>query len=204
MGTKSQEIEASWQAVLEEKKDNWEAKEKSLEEKLENQDRLLSELKASYEVSQRMGHGASGDNENYQPSASAAELEIITSDLERTSQRLAEVEGRNEQLRLELAQASSNKPQRSPNEEDPIISRLRSENASLIRKLDAIKYTKGTESREWADRIRSLERDTNALQQDRDEMRERLQQWRDYPDIKRELEVFKVMTINPIIFQYRF
>ena len=41
-------MESSWAAVLEEKKDNWEAKEKLLEEKVENQDRLLKEIKASY------------------------------------------------------------------------------------------------------------------------------------------------------------
>ena len=192
LGTKSQEIEASWQNVLEEKKDNWEAKEKNLEERLESQERLLNEIKASYEVSQRMGHNASGKAGKYQVSASAAELEIVSSDLERTSQRLAEVEGRNEQLRLELAQASSNKPRRTTIEEDPGFSRLRSENASLLRKLDAVKYAKESESRQWDERIHSLERDTKALQQEREGLRERLQQWRDYPDIKRELEVFKV------------
>ena len=99
--SKIKEVEASWTAVLEEKKDNWEAKEKSLEEKIESQDRLLKELKANYEVSQRLGTGEEAAGES--TGATAAELEIVSSELERTSHRLAEVEARNEQLRLELA-----------------------------------------------------------------------------------------------------
>ncbi|KAL9117294.1 MAG: hypothetical protein Q9187_006172, partial [Circinaria calcarea] len=196
LATKSQAIEASWQAVLEEKKDNWETKEKHLEEKIESQERLLNELKASYEVSQRLGHNGNDGFEDRQATASAAELEIVSSDLERTSQRLAEVEARNEQLRIELAQASSNQPQRLAAQEDSAFSRLRSENASLLRKLDAIRFEKDSESRKLDTRIRSLERDFQNVQQDRGELRERLQQWRDYPDIKRELEVFKAIEFS--------
>ena len=190
--SKAKEIEASWQAVLEEKKDNWEAKERSLEERLESQERLLSEIKASYEVSQRLGQNKDGDETNYQASASAAELEMVSSDLERTSHRLAEVEVRNEQLRIELAQALSKNPQQARSEEDPASARLRSENGSLLRKLDALRFEKESESRKWESRIRALERDTQTLQRDREELRERLHNWRDYTDIKRELEIFKV------------
>ena len=193
---KSKEIEASWQAVLDEKKDNWEAKEQALEEKLENQERLLNDIKASYEVSQRLDLTKdTTDNSNI--SASVAELEIVSSDLERTSQRLAEVEARNEQLRVELAQASSNTPKRSNVEDDPAFSRLRSENSSLMRRLDAANLEKDSETRKWESRIRVLERDTSGLRQEKDELREKLHQWRDYPEVKRELEVFKVYFISP-------
>ena len=194
---KSKEIEASWQAVLDEKKDNWEAKEHALEEKLENQERLLNEIKASYEVSQRLGH-TKDDVDNSQVSASAAEFEIVSSDLERTSQRLAEVEVRNEQLRVELAQASSNVPQMTNPEDDPAFSRLRSENSSLIRKLDAANFEKDSETRKWESRIRALEKGTQGLQQEKEELRNRVHQWRDYSEIKRELEVFKVAFQPPI------
>lgn len=191
--SKAKEIEVSWQAVLGEKKDNWEAKERSLEERLENQERLFSEIKASYEVNQRLGQNSDGADTNYQASASAAELEIVHSDLERTSHRLAEVEARNEQLRIELAQALSKNPQQANSEDDPAFSRLRSENGSLLRKLDSLRFEKESESRKWEARIRALERDTQTLQRDREELKDRLHYWRDYPDIKRELEVFKVL-----------
>lgn len=185
------EVEASWKAVTEEKRDNWEAKERSLEEKVESQDRLILELKASFEVSQRLGH-ADSQGENPQNSASVAELEIVSSDLDRTSQRLAEIEARNEQLRTELAEASSNIHRKPVTEEDPLNARLRSENSSLLRKIDTIRLERDSETRKRDNRIRTLERDTQTLQHDREGLRERLHSWRDYSDIKRELEIFKV------------
>ncbi|MCJ1310322.1 hypothetical protein MMC25_003985 [Agyrium rufum] len=194
--TRSKDIEDSWQAVLTEKKDNWEAKEKNLEGKLENQERLLNEIKASYEVAQRLGRGPDGSAENQQISASAAELEIISSELERTNQRLAEVEGRNEQLRIELAHTSSAKQQDNSGIEDPNTSRLRSENSSLLRKLDAMRIEKDSDARKREERLRSLEKETQKLHDDRSELRERLQKWRDYPELKRELEVFKAVEFS--------
>ena len=192
--SKAKEIEASWKAVLDEKKDNWEAKERGLEDKLESQERLLTEFKASFEVSQRLGHDKDSQDRGHQISGSAAELEIVSSDLERTSHRLAEVEARNEQLRIELAQALSNAPRREPAEEGPAFARLRTENGSLLRKLDSARFEKDAESRRWEARMRTLERETQTLQYDREELRKRVQQWQDYPDIKRELEVFKVIV----------
>ena len=190
---KIREVESSWKAVIEEKKDNWEAKERSLEEKVESQERLLNELKASYEVAQRLGQSGDSEIEARQHSASAAELEIVSSDLERTSQRLAEVEARNEQLRLELAEASSNTQRKTATEEDPNNARLRSENSALLRKLDNLKLEIDTETRKRESRIRALEKDTQMLERDREALRERVQSWRDYNEIKQELEIFKVL-----------
>lgn len=193
---KIREVESSWKAVIEEKKDNWEAKERSLEEKVESQERLLNELKASYEVAQRLGQSGDSEIEGRQNSASAAELEIVSSDLERTSQRLAEVEARNEQLRLELAEASSNTQRKTATEEDPNNARLRSENSALLRKLDNLKLEIDTETRKRESRIRALEKDTQMLERDREALRERVQSWRDYNEIKQELEIFKVLPLH--------
>ena len=193
--SKIQEVETSWKAVIEEKKDNWEAKEKSLEEKVESQDRLLNELKASYEVSQRLKSG--GSEEPATIGASAAELEIVSSDLERTSQRLAEVEARNEQLRLDLAQASSTTQRQTVSEEDPDNVRLRSENSALLRKLDSSKLQKDLDNRKTDGRIRAMEKDVQKLERDRDTLKDKLQSWRDYHEIKQELEIFKVIPILP-------
>ena len=194
--SKIKAVESSWKAVIEEKKDNWEAKERSLEEKVESQERLLNELKASYEVTQRLGQGGENENEGRQNSASAAELEIVSSDLDRTSQRLAEVEARNEQLRVELAEASSNTQRKSATEEDPNNARLRSENSALLRKLDNAKLEKETETRKRESRIRALEKDAQMLERDREALRERVQSWRDYNEIKQELEIFKVLPVS--------
>jgi homeobox protein cut-like len=193
--SKIKEVESSWRAVIEEKKDNWEAKERSLEEKIESQERLLNELKASYEVAQRLGQDDENESGGRHNSASAAELEIVSSDLDRTSQRLAEVEARNEQLRIELAEASSNTQRNSATEEDPNNARLRSENSALLRKLDNAKLEKETETRKRETRIRALEKDAQMLERDREALRERVQSWRDYNEIKQELEIFKVLPV---------
>ena len=190
--SKVEDVEKSWKAVLEEKQDNWEAKERSLEEKVESQERLLNELKASYEVHQRLGQDAETEGNARQASASAAELEMMSSDLDRTSQRLADVEARNEQLRKELAESTSSAQRIPAAEEDPTNIRLRSENSSLLRKLENMRLETVSETRKHDSRLRMLERDLQALREDREGLRERLHAWRDYSDIKRELEIFKV------------
>ena len=190
------EVEASWKAVIDEKRDNWESKERSLDEKVESQDRLLNELKASYEVAQRLSegdHGADGESQN---AASAAELEMVSSELDRTSQRLAEVEARNEQLRTQLAETSSSTQRQAGSQEDPNVARLRSENSSLLRKMDSMRMEKDTDTRKTESRMRNLEKEARAAESDRDALRAKVNEWRDYSEIKQELEIFKVWVIN--------
>lgn len=194
---KAREIEDSWSAVLKEKQDNWEAKERGLEEKAESQDRLLKELKASYEVSQRLSRGEDADAEDNRSGTTAAELEIVTSELDRANMRLAEVEARNEQLRLELAQSAShaqNTQQTIRIEDDPAFLRLQSENSSLLRRLESARFEKDSEKRKWDTDLRSLEREVAALKGDKDALRDKVQRWGDYEDVRRELEVLKVLS----------
>ena len=192
---KIRSVEKSWTAVLEEKKDNWESKERSLEEKVENQERLLKELKANYEVTQRLDRAETDQYDDGRSGASAAELELVTADLERTTLRLADVEGRNEQLRIELAHAASrsqNASQPTAVEDDATFLRIRSENSSLRRKLDATKIEKTSEARGVEAKLRSLERDVAQLRDDRDGLRQKMDRWSDYDEIKRELDMLKV------------
>ncbi|KAF2683669.1 hypothetical protein K458DRAFT_443245 [Lentithecium fluviatile CBS 122367] len=189
--TKIKEVEASWSAVLTEKQDNWEAKEKNLEEKVDNQERLLKELKASYEVSQRLGKGEEAEGDGGR-GATTAELEIVSSELERTSLRLAEVEARNEQLRLQLAQsASAQATQQVPVEDDPAYLRLQSENSSLMRKLESARFEKDSERTRLVTETRSLEREIKNLKGEKETLREKVQKWSDYDNVKQELEVLK-------------
>ncbi|KAI1262146.1 CASP C terminal-domain-containing protein [Xylariaceae sp. FL1019] len=190
--SKVKEVESSWTAVLEEKKDNWEAKEKALEEKVESQERLINEIKASYEVTQRLKGSENADEEGSRQHVTSAELEMVNSDLERTSTRLAEVEARNEQLRLELAQAKSQVQTHAPSlEDDPTYMRVRSENSSLIRKLDSARVEKEGFKRDIDSKLRSLEREVSLLKEDRDGLKAKVQKWSDYDDVKQELEVLK-------------
>lgn len=195
---KVKEVEASWAAVLEEKKHNWEAKERLLEDKLESQDRLLTEIKAGYEVTQRMGQSENADNEGGRAHVTSAELEMVNSDLERTSVRLAEVEARNEQLRIELAQAASQVPSQPTLsvEDDPAFMRMRSENSSLLRKVDAARVERDARTRELDAKLRSLEREITMLKEERDSLKLKVQKWNDYEDIKQELEVLKSIEFS--------
>ena len=194
--SKVKEAEESWTAVVEEKQDNWSAKEKALEDKIENQDRLLNEIKASYEVNQRLGK--SDDAEEGRGHVTSAELEMVHSDLERTSTRLAEVEARNEQLRLELAQSKSQVPtQASVNlEDEPGYLRVRSENSSLIRKLDAARVEKEGLKRDLSVKLRGLEREVGMLKDERDSLKAKVQKWGDYDEVKQELEVLKSIEFS--------
>lgn len=195
--TKVKEVESTWIAVLDEKKDNWAAKEKALEDKVENQERLLNEIKASYEVNQRLGKSEDSEDEP-RGHVTSAELEMVNSDLERTSMRLAEVEARNEQLRLELAQAKSHASSRSATslEDDPDYMRMRSENSSLIRKLDALRIEKENVKRDLDTKMRNLEREAGLLKEERDAVKAKVQKWSDYDDIKQELEVLKSIEFS--------
>ena len=195
--SKIQEIETRWTAALSENTSNWEAKEKGYEEKIENLERLLKEVKASYEVSQRLDHNDASDGQR--STATAAELEIVSADLEKTSHRLAEMEARNEQLRLDLAQAVSHAQAEYKDrnvEDDPAYMRLQSENASLLRKLDAARFDKDTEKNNWESKLRQSERAQAKVTAERDELRTKLEKVADYDDIRRELDVIKVCALD--------
>ncbi|KAK2612900.1 hypothetical protein QQS21_001011 [Conoideocrella luteorostrata] len=197
MESRIKEVETSWDAVMEEKKDNWDAKEKSLEEKVENQERLLSEMRASYEVNQRLGK-TGDDQDGHRVGASGAELEMLHSDIERTSARLSEVEARNEQLRLELARAKSSltsQPEKSL-EDNPSYMRMRTENSSLIRKLDSSRMEKDSMKRDWDLRLRALEREAAHLKEEKESLKAKIQKYNDYEDIKQELEVLKSIEFS--------
>ncbi|KAL2869397.1 CCAAT displacement transcription factor COY1 [Aspergillus lucknowensis] len=195
--SKAKEIEASWSAVLTEKTNNWTAKEKSLEEKVENQDRLIKDLKANYEVSQRLGQN-DGDGNQSQHGASAAELELVSTELEKTSLRLTEMEARNEQLTLELAQAVSHskEAQSTSIDDDPAYLRLQSENSSLLRKLDAARFDRESERHTWEAKFLQSERQCTKLTAEKDEFKARLEKVADYEEIRRELEMIKSIEFS--------
>ncbi|CAK7208266.1 hypothetical protein SCUCBS95973_000044 [Sporothrix curviconia] len=195
---KIREVEQSWTSVLDEKKENWEAKEKAFEDKIETQDRLLSEIKASYEVNQRLGLAEeAGNEEGRRPYVTSAELEMVNSDLERTSARLADVEARNGQLLTELAQAKSAMPDLGKSiEDDPAYIQVLSQNSSLVRKLEAGRVEKEGLKRQLDTKLRGLEREVGSLRNERDTLKAKVQKWSDYEDVKQELEVLKSIEFS--------
>jgi homeobox protein cut-like len=199
--TRIKEVEASWAAVVKEKEDNWAAKEKGLEERLENQERLLKEIKANYEVSQRLEKSGEDGGETAYNGAAAAELELANSELERTNIRLAEMEARNEQLRVELAQSASQSHGSSRStavEDDPAYLRLRSENSSLLRRLESTRHDKDSEKSGLESKLRGVEREVTAVKADRDTLQTKVQKWSDYDEMKRELDMLRAIEFATI------
>ncbi|KAI9874583.1 MAG: hypothetical protein M1823_007652, partial [Watsoniomyces obsoletus] len=178
------------------KQSNWEAKEKSLEEKIENQDRLLKELKASYEVSQRLGPNSDTPSDGVLGKAAAAELDMLNVEFEKTSTRLAEMEARNEQLRIELARATAHSSTSRATEDDADLLRLRSENSSLLRKIETARFDKDAEKRRLDDKLRQVERQRFQLSAEVSELGAKVQKWGDYDEVKRELEVLRSIELS--------
>ncbi|KAF8426009.1 CASP C terminal-domain-containing protein [Tirmania nivea] len=198
--------------VLDEKTRNWEAKEKSFLEKISDLEGLIREVKASYEVAQRMGrHGDFPTNDGKEGKedhvgSNLAELEIVSRDLERTNLRLAEVEARNEQLRLELAnatvpsadgsQATKESQQADDEDDDPQMLRLQNENWALMKKLDLAKEQVEDDKREWDRKIKTLERSLEEVKGDKAMLKAKLDRWGDYEEVKRELEILKSIEFS--------
>ncbi len=192
-GTQVQEIESRWEKVLDEKQSNWTAKEQALEEKIENQDRLLKELKASYEVSQRLQDGSA---EAASSKAAATELEMMSSELEKTSTRLAEMAARNEQLRVDLVHVTSQSSQHHSVEDDPAFLRLQSENSSLLRKIESARFERDAEKRELDNKVRQADRQRSQLAVNNDDLRAKVSKWSDYDELKRELVTLRSIELS--------
>ena len=195
------EVEESWSAVVKEKEDNWASKERNLEEKVENQDRLLKELKANYEVSQRLDRSGEVNQDRGRNSATVAELDIVNSELENANVRLADIQARNEHLRVELAQSAGQATSSGRStgvEDDPAFLRLRSENTSLLRRLDSARHEKDTDRSKLESKLRGLEREAGSLKVDRDALQAKVQQWSDYSEVKRELEMLRAIEFSAV------
>jgi len=199
-----EKAEVGFQALLDEKSVNWDSREKALQEKLEHQERVMKEMKASYEVNMRMGKvSEEGIDDTASAGASLAELELISSDLDRTTMRLQEMEGRNEQLRLELSQLQANSAssaaaaaQKEQDEQDALVARLELTNSNLIKKLENSKKENDDKMRDNEKKLRSIEREIEISRKEGINFKSKLNAWSDYEDIKRELEVLKTIEFS--------
>ncbi|TKA49884.1 hypothetical protein B0A55_13296, partial [Friedmanniomyces simplex] len=148
-------------------------------------------LEKSGEEAQDLGRGT----------ATQAELDIVNSELERSNIRLADLEARNEQLRIELAQSAGQAHSSSRStavEDDPAYLRLRSENQTLLRKLDSARYDKESGKSGVESKLRALEREISSLKADREGLQTKVQKWNDYDEVKRELEMLRAIEFATV------
>ena len=196
--TKTKEIEESWSKALEEKQANWEAKEKSLEEKVESQEHLLRELKASYDVAQRLNHKGDNSNDSLNK-VHAAELDLVSAELEKATSRVAELQARNEQLAVEAARAASDANtdrNRQAVEDDPAFLRLQNQNSALIRQAESLKYETESEQRSLYDKFAQLERQRKAFESTVSDLKAKLDHQSDYHEIQRELQMLRSIELD--------
>lgn len=193
-------VEEQWKGLLEERTMNWEAKEKVYGEKVADLEGLVRDLRASYEVAQRTG--GSQNDEELQSAGRLAELDVVSRDLERMTQRLAEVETRNEELRLELVKAKSDDHDlvsaQELEDQKTETARHRSENLTLMRKVEVLESQINDTQLDQKRKIEKLERLLDGITKDKDILKEKLSKCADYEEVKRELEILKVREFKSV------
>lgn len=125
------------------------------------------------------------------------EMDLLTADLERANSRVAEVERRNEKLRaeIELVRSGSESADKVKSLEMQ-ISDLQSEAERLLRSLDLQKEEAERQKDQAAKREQDLSKSSEAAKAELDTLREKVKQYSDYDEVKRELEIMKVCACD--------
>ncbi|KAK7205025.1 CASP C terminal-domain-containing protein [Myxozyma melibiosi] len=192
--------EAELRALLDEKERNWKLREEDLTRQAQEAREQVREMRATHAVTearlvqheQKLDEGVAGR---------FAEAELIAADLERVNLRALQTERRNLELRQELEKLKSTMGQGGGSEEERAewkqkIDDLRSENAALGRKIDALREEAKTASDMEARTRRMLERDNARKTEEVEGLRKRLKSMADYDDIKRELDILKYVEFS--------
>ncbi|KAK5111471.1 hypothetical protein LTR62_004923 [Meristemomyces frigidus] len=191
-----EEVKGRSERVVKEKEADWAEKERGLVSKIEGLEGLVKELKAGFEVEMRLERSGAEGQDAGRGTATQAELDIVNSELDRANVRLVDLETRNESLRTEVARSSGQVQKSGAVEDDPSFLRLRTENQSLLRKLEAARHEKDAEKNSVQTKIRALERDIAALKADRTTLQAKVQKWSDYEEVKRELQMLRAVEFS--------
>ena len=172
-----------------------------------------SDARSPYMNGPRLTRPPDADQETV---ARLAEADLIAADLERATARVAEVEGRNEKLRAEIeavrsgsesaarcVQPLSATPARISHESDSSlsvrvetleaqVSDLQNEASRLIRSLDAQKEQFDVDRAELSKKVEALEKEQTSKDSEIASFKDKMKQYQDYDELKRELEIMKV------------
>lgn len=188
---KTAQTKAELSATYDERLHNYEEREKDLQRQVALTRDQLRELRTSNESTQAklLDHSQRQDHEVM---SKLAELDMVVADLENANTRVATVERRNELLRAEIEtlRSGSGTSDRIRDLEMK-VSELEAESARLSQSLETQKAT-ATESAAVA--TRKLEQAAKDLQNkttEIDHLRQKMKQFSNYDEIKRELEIMK-------------
>jgi homeobox protein cut-like len=183
-------------ATYDEKLRNYEERERDLQKQVALVKSQLTDLRTTHESNQAklLDHTQRQDQEG---AARFAELDMMAADLERANSRVAVVEQRNEALRAEIEAVRS-----GSDAEDRIktlegqISGLEEETARLLRALDSQKESAAAAQLALKKRDEEVLREVAAKEAEIENLKQKVRQFADYDEIKRELEIMKFVEFS--------
>ncbi|KAJ7268741.1 CASP C terminal-domain-containing protein [Mycena haematopus] len=178
-------------ATYDEKMRNYEEREQDLQRQVTLTKNQLRDLRLSNDSNQAklIDHGQRQDQEVV---AKLAEVDMIVADLERANSRVVTVERRNEILRAEIEamRTGTDNSDRVKALESQIAD-LEVESERLSRALETQKQAASDAELSGQRKKEELSRDIQTKSTEIDQLKQRLKQYADYDEIKRELEIMK-------------
>ncbi|KAJ7178378.1 CASP C terminal-domain-containing protein [Mycena crocata] len=178
-------------ATYDEKMRNYEEREQDLQRQISLTKNQLRDLRMSNDSNQAklIDHGQRQDQEVV---AKLAEVDMIVADLERANSRVVTVERRNEILRAEIeAMRTGTENSDRVKSLEAQVADLEVESERMSRVLEAQKQTASDVELSGHKKTEELSRDIQTKAAEIDQLKQRLKQYGDYDEIKRELEIMK-------------
>ncbi|KAJ7346876.1 CASP C terminal-domain-containing protein [Mycena albidolilacea] len=178
-------------ATYDEKMRNYEEREQDLQRQVTLTKNQLRDLRLSNDSNQAklIDHGQRQDQEVV---AKLAEVDMIVADLERANSRVVTVERRNEILRAEIeAMRTGTENSDRVKSLESQVADLEVESERLSRVLEVQKQAASDAEHSGQKKIEELSRDIQTKFTEIEQLKQRLKQYGDYDEIKRELEIMK-------------
>ena len=181
--SKAAAVRRQLSAELEEKENNWTKKEEELQRQLKEARDALKEAAVDRKVAARLDGVSDNDN----TAGRLAELDLVTTDLARANERLAQLEQRNADLRKESV-AGSDLAQE--------VKRVQQDNDELVRRIDRQQQEHRSALAKLQLELDRARSEVQAQQQTISDLRTRLDRTKDYEEIRRELDLLRKIEFS--------
>ncbi|GBE81022.1 CASP C terminal-domain-containing protein [Sparassis latifolia] len=183
-------------ATYDEKMRNYEEREQDHQRQVALTKSQLRELRMSHESSQAKLLDQS-QRQDQEVVTKLAELDMVVIDLEHANSRVATVERRNELLRAEIeGMKSGNERSDQLKELESKVSDLETETDRLSQALEAQKVATKAAQATAAKKAEEAAKELRKKSNDVDQLKQKLRQYDDYDEIKRELDVMKYVEFG--------
>lgn len=199
LGAKLKAQEDEFRALIDEKLSNWQSIQKQHDSQIASYKSTITELRTSKEVtelqlnSQNKQLGSSG----IASASDAAELDMVTRDLETWKKRVYELERRNEELRRELTISNTDSDKEVLKQEcSKKVAEMEGENALLLANLNQIRAKLEAGTKEHEAKLQSLNRELTQNGREIKNLKERLEKTSDYDEIRHELTLMRLIEFG--------